>query len=829
MAARRVRGAVRWCLMGVCLAGPCQAQSADGQTRSAGQTQSAGGQTQSLLPPAPSLRGTVKDQTELPLVGVTVELIDGGEVVASTVTDGSGEFSFEPAPDGDTVVASLDGFETARVPRADAERITLKIAHATETTTVVAQALSPESPMTALLGSTLAASTVSRLPSTRLKARESLPLLPSVVRGADGLMQVGGARAYDTPLLLDGFNVTDPATGISSLNLPFEAVRGVEVLRDPMSTTYGSLIGGVVKMESLRGTDHLTAGVQGFVPRPRLTSPGFGRLEGIFPRAYVAGSSASGQLRYVAAAEYDFERIAVPDVTTWSGPYLVEQSAVVFSRVDAEVSAHNTMTFEGFVFPSSSQSSGLSVRRELDATVNLTSNDLFGGVTDRYVSSNGALLTVQLGIVSRDAESSPVGAGLSRLSPDRWSGNWFSRVRRSATRYIAAAMWERAVALRGRAHELAVSGELTGRHLSGTVEEQPLAVTDGFGRTVRSIEFGPASAFAAHDWPAGLTIRDVWHATDRFQLDGGARVDHTRHGGGVPSGRLGGRYALDAQGKTILKAGFGRFVGSLPLAAPAFGGYPGRIDRSFDAESGAVVQETFLRPVVGRMRLPRALAAVVGAERQLAPGLDMQAVVTWRRSSNVATVRVPGSSGDLVVESTGAARYRELQLSIRRKWPGDQQLFVSYVRSSAIGELNDFATLFLSMDAPLLQPGGIARAPSDAPHRVLAWGTVNFPSRVVVSPVAEWHSGFPYSGLTNRYTYAGAPNTQSFPAFMSVDVITYKTFTVKGRSADIGAQLFNATNHFNPRDVYPVVGSPRAGQFTNSVGPLLRGYLLLKW
>jgi len=520
--------------MGVCLAGPCQAQSADGQTRSAGQTQSAGGQTQSLLPPAPSLRGTVKDQTELPLVGVTVELIDGGEVVASTVTDGSGEFSFEPAPDGDTVVASLDGFETARVPRADAERITLKIAHATETTTVVAQALSPESPMTALLGSTLAASTVSRLPSTRLKARESLPLLPSVVRGADGLMQVGGARAYDTPLLLDGFNVTDPATGISSLNLPFEAVRGVEVLRDPMSTTYGSLIGGVVKMESLRGTDHLTAGVQGFVPRPRLTSPGFGRLEGIFPRAYVAGSSASGQLRYVAAAEYDFERIAVPDVTTWSGPYLVEQSAVVFSRVDAEVSAHNTMTFEGFVFPSSSQSSGLSVRRELDATVNLTSNDLFGGVTDRYVSSNGALLTVQLGIVSRDAESSPVGAGLSRLSPDRWSGNWFSRVRRSATRYIAAAMWERAVALRGRAHELAVSGELTGRHLSGTVEEQPLAVTDGFGRTVRSIEFGPASAFAAHDWPAGLTIRDVWHATDRFQLDGGARVDHTRHGGGVP-------------------------------------------------------------------------------------------------------------------------------------------------------------------------------------------------------------------------------------------------------------------------------------------------------
>ena len=32
-----------------------------------------------------------------------------------------------------------------------------------------------------------------------------------------------------------------------------------------------------------------------------------------------------------------------------------------------------------------------------------------------------------------------------------------------------------------------------------------------------------------------------------------------------------------------------------------------------------------------------------------------------------------------------------------------------------------------------------------------------------------------------------------------------------------------------PGDVYAVVGSPRAGQFANSVGPIVRGYMLLKW
>jgi hypothetical protein len=64
---------------------------------------------------------------------------------------------------------------------------------------------------------------------------------------------------------------------------------------------------------------------------------------------------------------------------------------------------------------------------------------------------------------------------------------------------------------------------------------------------------------------------------------------------------------------------------------------------------------------------------------------------------------------------------------------------------------------------------------------------------------------------------------------MSTDFVVYKTFTAKGRNADIGFQLFNATNHFNPRDVYPVVRDPRFGDFTNSVGPILRGYMLLKW
>jgi hypothetical protein len=60
-------------------------------------------------------------------------------------------------------------------------------------------------------------------------------------------------------------------------------------------------------------------------------------------------------------------------------------------------------------------------------------------------------------------------------------------------------------------------------------------------------------------------------------------------------------------------------------------------------------------------------------------------------------------------------------------------------------------------------------------------------------------------------------------------MIVYKTFSVLHRSADLGFQLFNATNHHNPRDVNPVVDGALPGQFDNSVGPVLRGYMRLKW
>jgi hypothetical protein len=782
---------------------------------------------------AQSGRGVVIDQTGLPLPGATVQLLRGADVVTTVVTAGDGTFAIDPALKGDTLVVTLDGFEPARVERDAGAKIVLSIGRAAEETTVIALAptLTPASPTTALLGSTLTASTVSRLPSSRLKARESLPLLPSVVRGPDGLMQLGGARAHETPVLLDGFNVTDPATGNSSLNLPFESVRGVDALRDPMSVTYGDLLGGVVQIASRPGGDKFALGVQGVLPRPRFATPGFGRLEGIFPRVHASGPAANGSVHYMGAVEYDFERIPVPDVTQGTGPDIVEQSATAFGRVDIHASPRNELTLEGIAFPSGTDSSGLSPRRGDEATPNLSARDLFGGVTNRFIVDQSTILTIQLGALLHDADMRPHGSGTTFLSPAGWRGNWFSTITRQASRVAAIVTWERSAVVKGRTHDVTLGGRIAARRLSGRVANTPVVVQDTEGRTVRTVTFAPAASYEVRDHPTSLLARDVWHATDRLQIDMGGRLDHRlRHRiGPQVSGRLGVRYAVDPSGLTVVKAGYGGFVGNLPLAAEAFAGYPSRVDRDIDPATGAVIAERSFEPTIETLRQPRATAATISIERQLLPNLDAQLGFTDRRSTKLPTLDVPAGGGDLIVRGDGVADYREVQISARKKWENEQQLFVSYVRSVSRGELNDFAGVFGGFDAPLVQPGGIARMAADAPNRLLAWGTFNLPRRVVVSPVLDWHDGFPFSRVDSRYFYAGSPNTERFPSFMSLDLIVYKTFTAKGRNADIGFQLFNATNYKNPRDVYPVVDDRRYGTFTNSVGPILRGYILVKW
>jgi hypothetical protein len=785
-----------------------------------------------LLPAARAFaqaRGVVVDQTGLPLPGAHVAVHRGDQLIASLDTGLDGGFPLPETAPGDVVEVSLDGFETSRVAASDAHRIILLLARATATTEVVASVLTSAGASMEHLGSTMTAPLAQRLPTARPRILQSLPLLPAVVRGRDGLLRIGGARPHESSLWIDGFDVTDPVSGTTGIDLPVESVRGMAVLREPVSAAFGDVLGSVASIETTPGGDQFKAGIQGFIPRPRLSRLGLGQIEAFFPRAYVSGHV--GIARYFASTEFNFERVPVPGVTGSSGvPNIGTTGLTSFGRFDLQPSTRHTITFEGMFAPATTTSSGLSTLRPEGTVPDVDVRDVFAGLTDRLVVSSRDLITIRLGAMSHQTTLAATGSGDAVLTPEGWEQNWFSKVDAAGKREVASISWERGGFVWNGAHAISVSGSVHHRSMRATLTDQTIQIKDTAGRLVRLIEFGTAGALNPRETYAGVGMRDLWDLNKRTQIDAGLRLD----GGGssdtvVAAPRIGVRYYLDEAGRTTIRGSVGRYAGRTPLAAAAFGQFPARIDTTYNPASGAVMRSVVYQPAIAPLPLPRADAVALEIEHRLRPSLELQAAVRQRSSSRLATVEVPSAGGLTTLNGSGESRYRELQLSVRKTWPNDAQIFVSYVRSSSVGSINDFGSLFTNLDAPLLEPGGSAPIAADVPHRLRGWATFSLPLRAVVSPAVEWRTGFPYSSQDVFQHYAGEPNAQRFPTYFSADVTAFKTFDLFSRKMDLGMQFFNITSHFNPRDVISVVDSPNYQEFRNSFGVTLAGYMQVRW
>src|SRR3954466_9672571 len=438
------------------------------------------------LPPvarAQNVRAVILDQTNLPLPGVRVDVYRGETIVETVTTGADGTFDLPPGQPGDMIEATLEGFETTRVPRGSAQRIVRPLAHASGISTdVVASALTSSGSSMEHLGSTMTASVAQRLPAARPRILQSLPLLPAVVRGRDGLLRIGGTRPHESALWIDGFDVTDPVTLTSAIDLPNESVKGMAVVRDPVSATFSGVLGSMASIETTAGTGVFRAGLQGFIPRPRLnTKYGVGRIEAFFPRAYVSGRLGP-RARYFTSIELNFERVPVPGVTTQSGTPAVGGTGVVtFGRIDFDLSASNVLTVEGLFLPANSSYSGLSPLQQPEAAPDVYARDLFGGVVDRIVLTPRDLLTLRVGLMNHVTQISPAGRGDAVLRPDGWQQNWFSGVDTSGRRASTSVTWDRS-GIQGRGtHNVSMTGDVQFRSMSSSMIHHTIRIEDDFG------------------------------------------------------------------------------------------------------------------------------------------------------------------------------------------------------------------------------------------------------------------------------------------------------------------------------------------------------------
>jgi len=181
----------------------------------------------------------------------------------------------------------------------------------------------------------------------------------------------------------------------------------------------------------------------------------------------------------------------------------------------------------------------------------------------------------------------------------------------------------------------------------------------------------------------------------------------------------------------------------------------------------------------------------------------------------------------LQLRDSGRQSYREFLGMLRIRRTERLMLYLSYVRSSAKGELNDYNQFFGSFPTPLIRPNQYGPLSSDAPDRGLIWGVIPLPKKFDFVPVLDVHTGFPFSRWDQDWNYAGQANRAGrFPTFIGLDTKFYYpvdfTFRKHRIQFRLGLSLLNVLNRFNPRDVQQYGPSPNFGQFYNSVGRQFR-------
>ena len=101
--------------------------------------------------------------------------------------------------------------------------------------------------------------------------RYALPLLPGVLQDSTGQLHVDGASTRQVYDQIDGFNVSDPATGQFLTRVSVDALRSADVASSRYSTEFGKGSGGVISLRTGMGDDHWR--LTGTDPIPGIDGP----------------------------------------------------------------------------------------------------------------------------------------------------------------------------------------------------------------------------------------------------------------------------------------------------------------------------------------------------------------------------------------------------------------------------------------------------------------------------------------------------------------------------------------------------------------------------
>ncbi len=762
--------------------------------------------------------------------------LNGTSPPMSVVSDDTGEYKFaDVAPGVYTLEISLEGFKptsrnvTIRAGETTIENISLELAVVTGVVNVVG-ASDGVNTKDAAPPAELKQKTLQNVPLINERFQDALPLIPGVVRGPDGQINVKGSRASESGLTVNSANVTDPVTGEFAINLPIEAIQSVQVLTNPYAPEYGRFTGAVTAIETRSGSDKFDFQLQSFFPRPRRRGGKFAGIEAFTPRLTFSGPIKKHKLWFIQSFEYRFVRSPVKPLPPLKRDTGLESFDSV-TQLDWDINPNNHLTTTFSLFPQKLRFVGLNTFNPQEVTPNFKQRGFFWAINERKVLSSRAVLESYFSVKKFDADVFPSsGNAPMNFAPDVNSGNFFNRQERRSKRYEWLEVYSFNLPNFAGSHFMKIGVGLSYSTFDGHNTSNMVRILRADGRRSQQIDFVGGGALNRNKTEFLSYFQDKWSVNKRLTLEYGVRYDRDNiaHENNFAP-RIAFAFLPVLNGRTVIRGGIGLFYDKIDLNTATFPQLQEREITRFGSDGQQIVglpQRQHFLLENGKFRTPRSVNWNIELDREWVKNFFVRVGYQQREGQReyVLNPLETPSGNILLLNNGGSSRYREFQITARYKFREHDEFVASYVRSSANGDLNDFNSYFGNFENPIIRANEGSRLPWDAPNRFLFWGQFTAKYGITVAPVLDIRNGFPLSIIDQDRNFVGARNRAGhFPTFYSLDLQVMKDVSLPGRwgenyRARLGLKGFNLTNHFNPRDFQGNLASANFGGFSNGVG-----------
>jgi len=767
--------------------------------------------------------------------GAKVKL--SGPAVFETETDENGNYVLAVVPPGIyTVEAVSPGLEIRQTLRVEGSEVyvSLELKPLEIASSVVVKA-DPADIKNPAPSETVSEETLRNAPNVNERFESSLPLIPGIVRGPDGHINLKGTRNTQSGALVNSANVTDPVTGGLAINLPIDVVSAVQVISNPYDPQYGKFTGAVSTVATKTSDyEKVHFSIQNIIPRLRDRDGTIAGIGATTPRMTFTSPLVKGRVAVTQSFEYRFVRTPVNSLPPLERDTKLE-SFDSYTQFDFIITPKQTATASFSLYPQKLDFLGLNTFMPQPSTSDFHQRGYQIYVQHRYVIANAGLLASQFSYKRFDADITAQSDDPYRLLLETTEGGFFNRQARRTSRTSWQENYQFAPRRFAGLHRFTVGLSYEHSSYDGRQSFLPVEIDGVSNQPLEHISFTSAASYRIDQNETAWFAGDQWAIVPRLTLDLGIRFDNdTITSSTHAAPRAGFLLALTRDGKTLLKGGGGLFYDRIPLMVPVFPALPNRTVTLL-GQNGTLLNSVFYQnKIIGELQNPRSTSWNLELDRQLLARLLLRVAYEQRNTARDFIVSPVSSraTGSLDLSNSGSDSYREFQLAAQYK-VHQSVLNASYVRSRAFGDLNDFNQFFGNLAQPVIQPNARGRLPFDAPNRFLFWGTFAGPWNLTVVPVYDLHTGFPYSIENEFREYVGPRNVDRFPCFSSFDLQVTRPvalpFGEKRMRARVGVGVFNLFNHFDPRDVQNILASTRFGEFFNTSWREYRGKFVMEF